>query len=48
MIEATKWGAKAILTDKTAEFLALRQQMQSKFYDIFARFSLLTRFFLHH
>lgn len=29
MIEATKWGAKAILTDRTAEFLQLRQQMES-------------------
>lgn len=29
MIEATKWGAKAILTDRTAEFLALRAQMES-------------------
>lgn len=27
MIEATKWGAKAVLTDNTAEFLALRSQM---------------------
>ncbi|ORY90748.1 PLC-like phosphodiesterase [Leucosporidium creatinivorum] len=27
MIEATKWGAKAILTDRTAEFLKLREQM---------------------
>lgn len=30
MIEATKWGAKAILTDRTAEFLALRNQMESE------------------
>ena len=29
MIQATKWGAKAILTDKTAEFLELRKQMES-------------------
>ncbi|KAK4705770.1 phosphatidylglycerol phospholipase C, partial [Phenoliferia sp. Uapishka_3] len=29
MIEATKWGAKAILTDRTAEFLALREQMEN-------------------
>lgn len=28
MIEATKWGAKAVLTDKTADFLSLRQQMR--------------------
>lgn len=28
MIEATKWGAKAILTDRTAEFLKLREQME--------------------
>lgn len=31
MIEATKWGAKAILTDRTAEFLALRDEMQHDF-----------------
>jgi phosphatidylglycerol phospholipase C len=30
MIEATKWGAKAILTDRTAEFLELRSQMESE------------------
>lgn len=30
MIEATKWGAKAILTDRTAEFLILRQQMEGE------------------
>lgn len=32
MIEATKWGAKAILTDKTAEFLALRAQMEGRLF----------------
>lgn len=31
MIEATKWGAKAILTDRTAEFLQLRAQMEGRF-----------------
>lgn len=31
MIEATKWGAKAILTDRTAEFLELRAQMEGAF-----------------
>ena len=31
MIQATKWGVKAILTDKTAEFLSLRDQMSSKY-----------------
>lgn len=31
MIEATKWGAKAILTDRTAEFLQLRAQMEGEF-----------------
>jgi phosphatidylglycerol phospholipase C len=30
MIEATKWGVKAILTDKTAEYLTLRKQMESE------------------
>lgn len=30
MIEATKWGAKAILTDRTAEFLKLREQMNGE------------------
>lgn len=30
MIEATKWGAKAILTDKTAEFLKLREEMEGE------------------
>lgn len=30
MIEATKWGVKAILTDRTAEFLALRSEMESE------------------
>jgi len=28
MIEACKWGVDAILTDKTADYLALRQQME--------------------
>ncbi|KDE05857.1 hypothetical protein MVLG_03800 [Microbotryum lychnidis-dioicae p1A1 Lamole] len=28
MIEATKWGVKAILTDRTAEFLKLREQIE--------------------
>ncbi|KAA1108494.1 hypothetical protein PGT21_014311 [Puccinia graminis f. sp. tritici] len=28
MIEACKWGVDAILTDKTADYLALRQQMK--------------------
>ena len=32
MIEATKWGAKAILTDRTADFLKLRGQMESELY----------------
>jgi phosphatidylglycerol phospholipase C len=31
MIEATKWGAKAILTDRTAEFLKLRDEMEGEF-----------------
>lgn len=30
MIQATKWGAKAILTDKTAAYLSLRGEMSSK------------------
>lgn len=30
MIEATKWGAKAILTDRTADFLKLRDEMESE------------------
>ena len=30
MIEATKWGVKAILTDRTAEYLKLRNQMESE------------------
>lgn len=29
MIQATKWGAKAILTDKTAAYLSLRGEMSS-------------------
>ena len=29
MIQATKWGAKAILTDRTADFLTLRGEMSS-------------------
>jgi hypothetical protein len=35
MIEACKWGVDAILTDKTADYLALRQQMKG---DSFASF----------
>lgn len=30
MIEATKWGVKAILTDRTAEYLKLRAQMEGE------------------
>ena len=29
MIEATKWGAKAILTDRTDDWLALKNEMLS-------------------
>ncbi|KAM0751538.1 PLC-like phosphodiesterase [Meredithblackwellia eburnea MCA 4105] len=36
MIEATKWGCKAILTDRTAEFLQLREQMESNWSTISA------------
>ncbi|POW18538.1 hypothetical protein PSHT_05653 [Puccinia striiformis] len=32
MIEACKWGVDAILTDKTADYLALRQQMKGTFF----------------
>ncbi|KAK4699051.1 phosphatidylglycerol phospholipase C, partial [Phenoliferia sp. Uapishka_3] len=28
MIEATKWGARGILTDRTAEYLSLREEMK--------------------
>jgi len=31
MIEATKWGVQAILTDRTADFLSLRSAMQKDF-----------------
>lgn len=36
MIQATKWGAKAILTDKTAEYLELRKQMATNWAKIAA------------
>ena len=34
MIQATKWGVKAILTDRTADFLSLRRQMKSEWLDV--------------
>lgn len=36
MIEATKWGAKAILTDRTADFLKLREDMENDWTSISA------------
>jgi phosphatidylglycerol phospholipase C len=32
MIEACKWGVDAILTDKTADYLALRQEMKGNLF----------------
>lgn len=30
MIQATKWGAKAVLTDRTADYLRVRGEMSSE------------------